>query len=147
MTKNYKGVFMEASDNKDVIDENQTIWITAEKIVIILISILLLIMSFNNIYFYLIKAGKYKIVANTFLYVIAVITIILSTLFAIMSPNLDKCDAIYNFTYFGLSYCNQMLGIIQACILTTLCCQLKTLFTLSNQLKLVDRATEGQRDV
>ena len=47
---------------------------------------LLMCMSFYNIYFYLLKAGKYKVIANTFLYVIAELTIIFSVYFAYRSP-------------------------------------------------------------
>ena len=52
--------------------------ITIERVIIYIFGVLLMAMSFYNIYFYLCKAGKYKVIANTLLYVIAEIAIILA---------------------------------------------------------------------
>ena len=87
-------------------------------------------MSFYNIYFYLLKAGKYKVLANTLLYVIAEVTIIL-TLYYATEITEGRCHIGYILAIYTVSYCNLVLGIIQASVLTILCFQLRSLFMFS----------------
>ena len=52
-------------------------------------------MSLHNIYYYLLKAEKYKIFANTFLYAISETTIISSISYAAYCTIDDKCNTAY----------------------------------------------------
>ena len=88
-------------------------------------------MGLYNVYYYLLKAAKYKVFANTFIYAIAFTTIITSISYAALITEEDKCNLTAQFSFYIRSYCKFLLGIVQASVLTTLYLQLRSLFKIS----------------
>ena len=85
--------------------------ILVEKVAVYCGGILLLAMSINNIYYYLLKAGKYKVLANSILYAVAILTIILTLYYAYLIPY-HRCRVDYIIAVYCVSCCNLILGII-----------------------------------
>ena len=109
-------------------------WINFEKVIVYIFGLCLLAMSAYNIYFYLLKAGKYKVLANTLQYIVAVVTIILTLYYSVLIPNF-RCRVDYILAIYTVSCCNLILGIIQASVLTILCFQLRSLFMYTDQIR------------
>ena len=106
------------------------------------IAVILTLMCFYNIYFYLMKAGKYKVIANTLFYIIALIAIIAAVILASQSLEETSCHTTFWSSFFIIASCNQVLGIIQASVLTTLCIQLRSLFMFTDQLGKAEQSYE-----
>ena len=77
-----------------------------------------------NIYCYLIKQKKYKVWANVGLYVSALLCISLNIAFALTVPFDNYCTCVWFITAYTAAYCNLVMGLIQAYLLSTLKTQL-----------------------
>ena len=125
--------------------ETQLTWMKYEKAGVFILGILLFLMSINNVYYYLLKDGKYKVLANSLLYVVAVLTIVLTLYYAYLIP-FGRCRVDYIISIYMASCFNLILGIIQASVLTILCQQLRSLFIFTSVLKADRRESEASQE-
>ena len=87
-----------------------------------------------NSYNYLWKQEKYKVVPNCILYSASLMCVALNIAFAQMVPLADYCSLWWFLTAYGAAYCNLIVGVCQAYLVSTLKNQLNCLFVFSKMI-------------
>ena len=103
-------------------------WFLGLEITTYICGVLLFIFGCYNIYHYLYKQQKYKVYANIIIYTASMCCIMLDMAFAQIVPLTDYCRLRWWFTSYGAAYCNLVVGICQAYLLSALKNQLECLF-------------------
>ena len=81
-----------------------------------------------NVYNYLYKQEKYKMWVNTLLYIASILCVTLNMAYSLLVPISDYCNPNWFLTSYAAAYCDLIVGICQAYLLSMLKNQLKCLF-------------------
>ena len=109
-------------------NSDQLKWITTLGVITIASGSILIFFGLFNVYNYLYKRKKYKVCANIGIYVASIACLALNIWYASIVPINDFCNLKWFITSYTAAYCNLVLGLCQAYMLSMLKNQLKHLF-------------------
>ena len=107
--------------------------LTYSKILNYVCSFPLIVLACCNIYLFLYRQSKYKVWSIDMFYISALLTIAFIIWTTAIIPITDYCSVIWQIPFYGGIYCNQIVGICQASMLTNLYFQLKLLFKFTSK--------------
>ena len=101
-------------------NERQIKWITTLSVITITFGSILIFFGLFNVYNYLYKRKKYKVCANIGIYVASIACLALNIGYASLVPINDYCNLKWFLTSYTAAYCNLVLGLCQAYMLSML---------------------------
>ena len=90
------------------------------KIIMLVFGSILCVFGLFNVYNYLIKQEKYKVLANTLLYISSILCVTLNMAYSLMVPFSDYCSPGWFLTSYLAAYCDLIVGICQAYLFSML---------------------------
>jgi len=90
------------------------------KITIMLVGSFTVLFGLYNVYHFLYKLQKYRVWVNTAIYVAAILCLALNMAFAMICPLENYCTLSWFFTSYAAAYCDLIVGICQAYLLSML---------------------------
>ena len=95
-------------------------WFLALKVIILTFCSFGLLFGLYNVYSFLYLRKKYKVLAKVFIYICAILCILLNGAYAIIVPISDFCNVWWFMTAYTAAYCDLGVGICQCYLLTML---------------------------